>query len=123
MLRPYADYAFYTNTYKGSRLTEEQWERVAVQASVRIKNRTLGAVGSDVPEEVQYCCCELAEILQAAEGSCEGLAGITSEKDGSWSASYESSEARANSTERQVGEIIERWLAAAGLLYSGVLVV
>lgn len=122
MLTPYADYNFYTEVYKGTKLTEEQWERVAVQASIRIKNRALGAIGSDMPEEMRYCCCELAEFLQAAEESCEGLAGITAEKDGSWSASYESTEARESSTERRVRATIERWLAATGLLYSGVTV-
>ncbi|MDO4318316.1 MAG: hypothetical protein Q4C48_08950 [Lachnospiraceae bacterium] len=122
MLIPYTDYAFYAHVYKGSKLTEEQWERLAIQASVRIKNRMLG-VGGDVPVEVQYCCCELAELLQSVEENRETFAGIASEKDGSWSVSYESSEARANSTERQVAEIIDRWLAAAGLLYSGVTVI
>lgn len=121
----YADYNFYTNEYlagKSAAVTAADFTFYARQASAVIDRYTHGNINADsVPEQVQYCCCELAELIHTADTSeAAKKAGISSESVQGWSQSYESSDARKTALKSSQRECIYKWLANTGLLYSGV---
>lgn len=121
----YANYQFYTDEYltgKTPAVTAADFPYYARQASAIIKQYTHNNIkGNDYPEEVQYCCCELAEIINAADSSeATQKDGISSESVQGWSQSYESSEARKTALRGSQKECIYKWLSETGLLYSGV---
>lgn len=120
----YADYTFYTTEYlagKDAAVTEKDFPFYARQASAVINQYTHGNIGNDIPEDVQFCCCELVEMMNAADTSeAAKKAGISSESVGGWSQSYESSGARKAALTSSQRDCIYKWLSGTGLLYSGV---
>lgn len=123
-----SDSTFYNGTYKDTmgetKIPQESFKRWAIQASNLIRTRTFGNIdeSQEIPETVQYCCCELAEYLYQCDkrDSESGNDGIASEKDGTWSVSYESRE-KVRDNDMYVSKgIIYSWLANTGLLYCGV---
>lgn len=120
----YADYSFYTGTYlsgKSAAVTDAEFPYFARKASSVIDRYTFGNVPKDdVSEEVRLCCCELAEMLHAADSARQEHEGLTSEEVGGWRKSYEGSSERYRRTEREQRDVIRRWLSGTGLLYGGV---
>lgn len=121
----YADYSFYSDQYRNGMsapIAEQDFPFYARQASAIIKQYTHNNIKeNDIPEEVQYCCCELAEMINAADSSeATQKDGISSESVQGWSQSYESSEARKTALRGSQKECIYKWLSETGLLYSGV---
>lgn len=122
----YADNNFYTDEYlagKSAAVTAADFPYYARQASAVIDRYTHGNIDSaDVPEQVKYCCCELAEIISKSDSSkASKKDGISSESVQGWSQSYESSESRKNALRSSQKECIYKWLSNTGLLYSGVI--
>jgi hypothetical protein len=120
----YADNNFYTDEYlagKSAAVTAADFPYYARQASAVIDRYTHGNINSDaVPEQVRYCCCELAELIHSADTSeAAQKPGISSESVQGWSQSYESSEARKTALRNAHRECIYKWLGNTGLLYSG----
>lgn len=121
----YADYNYYTTEYlagKSAAVTAADFPYYARQASTLIDQYTHGNIDAEnVPEQVQYCCCELAEQMYAADTSeASQKDGISSESVQGWSQSYESSETRKTALRSSQRECIYKWLSNTGLLYSGV---
>ena len=122
----YADNKFYTDEYlagKSAAVTAADFPYYARQASAVIDRYTHGNINSDdVPEQVRYCCCELAEIMCRSDSSkASKKDGISSESVQGWAQSYESSESRRNALRSSPKECIYKWLSNTGLLYSGVM--
>lgn len=122
-----AESEFYSGTYKDTmgeiKIPLESFKRWAIQASNLIRSRTFGNINEEnIPESVQYCCCELAEHLYQCDkrDSESGNDGVSSEKDGSWSVTYESRENVSKNDAKKSQGIIYNWLANTGLLYCGV---
>lgn len=124
----FADYEFYSGSYKDEMgevtIPQDSFKKWAIKASNLIRQYTFGNIkeSADIPEKVQFCCCELAEHLYQCDKRDKESdnAGVAAEKDGSWSATYESSEkVRENDTYISKG-IIYNWLDDTGLLYCGV---
>jgi len=119
----YADWSFYDGTYKGAMgsvtIPQTSFGCYAIKASNEIKRRTFDNIGDDIPESVKFCMCELAEHLYQCDQKTESD-GITSEKDGSWSVSYESSEQIKKKNNDKTLNIIYQYLSCTGLLYAGV---
>ena len=114
----YADYAYYTDTYKGAVIDTASFLRYSEKATQTIKLNTFGRVDKDnIPEEVKMCCCELAELIFRADK--EDTKGIASEKVGEYSVAYTSPEAREKQLSKSTANIINNWLAMTGLLYRG----
>ena len=69
----YADYEYYTETYllgRSAAVSAADFNFYAMQASTVIDRYTFGNIDAEnVPEAVQSCCCELAEILCAEKTS------------------------------------------------------
>lgn len=114
----YADYAYYTDTYKGAVIDTASFDLYARRATQIINQHTFGRVQEgNIPEEVKMCCCELAEALFKADK--EDTKGIASEKVGEYSVSYVSPEAKEKLLGYFVRSIIYNWLSMTGLLYRG----
>ena len=121
----YADHIFYTSEYlsgKAEAVTAADFPYYARQASAVIDMYTHGNIDkTDIPDEVRFCCCELAEqICNADNSKANEKDGIASESVQGWSQSYESSESRRAAGKSAQRECIYKWLGSLGLLYSGV---
>lgn len=120
----YADYTFYSTEYlagKDAAVTEKDFPFYARQASATIDQYTHGNIGTDIPEDVRFCCCELVEMMNTADTSeAAQKPGISSESVQGWSQSYESTEARKTALRGLQRDCIYKWLSGTGLLYSGV---
>lgn len=72
------------------------------------------------PEEVRFCCCELAEYLYSAEQARQqNGAVLTSYSNDGESASFGVSEFASDQSAKRKTEIIQKYLAKTGLLYRG----
>lgn len=116
----FADYIFYRTYLEGSAavIPQNDFYFYARKASARIKQYTLDNIGEEIPESVKLCCCELAEALYKFENS-KSAGGVTSEKVGDISVSYEGAETVGRAESAKVKEIIYSWLADTGLLCRG----
>lgn len=113
----YADFEYYTSTYKGAVLDAASFDLYARKATQTIKLQTFNRIKADsIPEEARMCCCELAEELYKQDGYDEY---VQSEKKGEWSVSYVSGKDADAINQNKIRDIIYRWLAMTGLLYRG----
>lgn len=114
----YADYAYYTGTYKGAVIDAASFPKYALKATQKIKLHTFDRVDKDnVPDEVKMCCCELAEAIYKHEATDNG--NVASEKVGEYSISYVDKQKIEEAYRGKCTEIIQNWLAMTGLLYRG----
>ncbi|HWT27620.1 MAG TPA: hypothetical protein VN131_06745 [Mobilitalea sp.] len=114
----YADSAYYSNTYKGAVIDTASFDLYARKATLEIKKYTFNRVDdTEIPEEVKTCCCELAETIYKSDPLNHN--GISSEKVGEYSVSYESQAEIDAKLEGDTRTIIYNWLAMTGLLYRG----
>lgn len=114
----YADYAYYTDTYKGAVLDAASFPLYARKATQMIKLHTFNRIKEDnIPDEAKMCCCELAEEMYKHEKEYAG--NIASEKVGEYSVSYVDKEKAETQHRGKCKEIIYNWLINTGLLYRG----
>jgi hypothetical protein len=92
------------------------WAQKATQEIKRYTGNNVDEIAA-IPDEVQMCCCEVAEVLFKYE--TEDTKGISSEKVGEYSVSYVSPEAEEKLLNTSIRSIIYNWLAMTGLLYRG----
>lgn len=135
----YADYEYYTNTYYGTAIKEQDFPRLALRASSYINYYTQGRAAQKAElEAVKMCCCDLAEQYQVIE-QAQALTNkslaysmeskgpeAASESVGSWSKSYRTGgesaaayTAAADSSKQLLASIARQYLAGTGLLYRG----
>lgn len=119
----YADYQFYSIKYLANEAsavipTAESFLKYARNASQYINRYTFNRIPDTVLEEVQMCCCELAEALYNYDQLINR--GVASESVGDVSVSYESSVTITQRTSQKIKEIIYNWLENTGYLYRGV---
>ena len=120
----YADETFYTEKYLLGRkpVISTGFPFYARQASQRIDQYTFNRLkdASEASEEVQMCCCELAEAECRREKQQKESGGKTAERIGTYSVSFGSAQELAAASGREQREIIMKWLADTGLCYQGV---
>lgn len=121
------DWNYYDGTYKTAMgsvtVPQADFPRYAIKASNMIRKYTFGNIDESKPiiDDVQYCCCELAEQIYAcAVRDADSASNVASEKDGSWSVTYESREKIEEADLKVQKGIIYNWLANTGLMYCGV---
>ena len=126
----YADYCYYSGTYYGDVVSEDEFPKCASRASEYIDYITGGKAknNADLPE-VKKCCCALAEqyllidsVRKAASAKVTSDGIIASETVGSHSRTFRSGVDGANAvseTENELGNIARRYLLPTGLLYRG----
>lgn len=119
----YADNDFYMNEYlcgKKAVIDTASFSFYARKATQTIKQYTLDNVPVDIPECVKMCCCEIAEAIYKDEETANKHSGVTSERVGNWSKSYESTEQAMQVMQKNIKSIVYKWLSGTGLLYRGV---
>ena len=93
-------------------------------ASAMIRKYTFKRIDNmeDIPEEVQMCCCEVAEKLYMADmaKSENGLILQSYENDGEKGA-YKTDDMSDSRIRQNVNGIIKRWLIHTGLMDYGVM--
>jgi hypothetical protein len=115
----YANYAYYTDTYKGAVIDTVSFDLYARKATQEIKKYTFNRVQDDnIPDEVRMCCCELAELIFKHDKGSD-KENIASEKVGGYSVTYADKNALEQKFIRRTNTIIEDWLWDTGLLYRG----
>lgn len=122
----YADYTFYTTEYGGKLIAETDFPGLANRAAVYIDTVTMGAakrLTGDKLNMVKMANCAIAEVMQDEERlniatySTEGA--VTSETVGSWSRSYGSKSASADTVEyilKRKQDALMLYLGPLGLL-------
>lgn len=114
----YADFAYYSGTYKGAVIGIASFDLYARKATLEIKKHAFGnIVETSLTDEIRMCCCEVADLLYKSDQ--EDTKGIASEKVGEYSVSYVAPEAKEKLLSLSIRSIIYNWLAMTGLLYRG----
>ena len=121
----YADYSYYTDTFHGNQITEDQWPACAREASAYIDCITYGRLKNTperVSEDVKMAVCGAAEavFLQNSINSSH-TPGIASESVGGQSVSYLSPEAVRDAKAKDMKAAVDLYLPASDpLRYAGV---
>lgn len=120
----YADESFYQNEYLLGRkpVISAGFSFYFRQASQLIDQYTFGRLKGlgKIPEVVQMCCCELAEAEYRREKQQKDSGGKISEKNGTYSVSFGSTQELAAAAGKEQYYIIMKWLAETGLCYRGI---
>lgn len=134
----YADYEYYTTTYLGTAIKEDDFPRLALRASSFLDYYTQGraAKNSDL-DALKMACCAVAEQYQyidtaqalaqkSLSASLESDGELQSQTVGSWSKTYRSGGDSAQqalssvqTAQAALGAIAQQYLAGTGLLYRG----
>ncbi|KMW14231.1 hypothetical protein HMPREF9470_04879 [[Clostridium] citroniae WAL-19142] len=124
MMQAYTDEMYYINDYlKGRKpVITTGFPFYARSASQIIDRYTFNRLKdvTEVPEEVQMCCCELAESEYRMEKQQKESGGKASEKIGTYSVSFSSAQESVQATAKEQRSIVMKWLADSGLCYQGV---
>ena len=121
----YADYEYYTTTYKGS-LSKEEFEKSIMKASAYVRRITFGRADDNMKmEEVKLATCAVCELLANDEKVRSKHLGraVTSENTDGYSASYESGgngETADDLLKRNIFDTLLLYLEPTRLLYMGV---
>ena len=111
------DYSFYTDTYGGKRISQDDWQRISQKAEQRLGRYTCGRCAGDWEGEswcnrAKCAVCEMAEILYTDEKR----GGETSENTDGYSVSYDTGKSLAST----LYDVARVYLGDTGLLYAGV---
>ena len=132
---PYADHTYYTQSYLGRRIKEEETflmyaERASEYIDMVTFDRLSGGVPEEFAEKVQKCCCASAEALADYvdySGSTPTGSGKASETIGKYSVSYTTAEQTISGLlygtsaglQDYLRSICIRYLGSTGLMYRG----
>lgn len=134
----YADYEYYTTTYLGSAIKEEDFPRLAMRASSFLDYYTQGRAAQNVDmDALKMACCAIADQYQYIDtaqalaqksltASLESDGELQSQTVGSWSKTYRSGGDSAQqalssvqTAKASLSSIAQQYLAGTGLLYRG----
>lgn len=111
----YADYSFYTDTYRGQKLSEADFLRLLVHADAYLDAVTFArAANAPLSDAIRLAACAVAEALYTAESQ----SNIKSESVGKYAVVYRDEGAKT-ALSRSLYAAAERFLSETGLLYSG----
>lgn len=121
----YADYEYYTTTYKGS-LSKEEFEKSIMKSSAYVRRITFGRADENKElDEVKLAVCAVCDLIANDEKVRSKHSGrvVTSENTDGYSVSYESGgngETADDLLGRKIFDTLELYLMPTGLLYMGV---
>ena len=121
----YADYEYYTTTYKGS-LSKEEFEKAIMKSSAFVRRITFGRADENKElDEVKLAACAVCDLIANDEKVRSKHSGrvVTSENTDGYSVSYESGgngETADDLLGRKIFDTLELYLMPTGLLYMGV---
>ena len=124
-MKIYADDAFYKDTYLLGRkpVISAGFAFYARSASKIMDSLTFGRIDklSELTEDIQMCCCEIAERCYTNEKERKAAGGKTSEKNGTYSVTYsEKTISDSEISTVDANRIMNKWLSETGLLYRGI---
>jgi len=105
----YADYAYYTGTYKGGSIASSEFDRLIERAGAYLDRITGGRVPDPTPDSVKMAACAVAETWRINDEGGE----LVSQTVGPWSRSYAT---KAKSAERRLYDAAALYLSGTGLL-------
>ena len=117
----YADFAFYTDQFKGTAIAESDFDRLAMRASEELDQITFDRIAAVIEadedgatiEKIQRATCAAAEELQKLESSG---GAVSTETVGKQSVTY----AAPLSEAQRLTRCAKRYLGLTGLMYAGV---
>lgn len=121
----YADYEYYTTTYKGS-LSKEEFEKSIMKSSAYVRRISFGRADENKElDEVKLAACAVCDLIANDEKVRSKHSGrvVTSENTDGYSVSYESGgngETADDLLGRKIFDTLELYLMPTGLLYMGV---
>lgn len=134
----YADYEYYTTTYLGTAIKEDDFPRMAMRASSFLDYYTQGRATQNADlDALKMACCAIAEQYQyidtaqalaqkSLSASLESGGELQSQTVGSWSKTYRSGGDSAQqalssvqTAQAALGSVVQQYLAGTGLLYRG----
>lgn len=134
----YADYEYYTTTYLGTAIKENDFQRLSLRASSFLDYYTQGRAAQNPDlDALKMACCAVAEQYQyidaaqslakkSLSASLESEGELQSQTVGSWSKTYRSGGDSAQqalssvqTAQASLGAIAQQYLAGTGLLYRG----
>lgn len=107
----YADYVFYADNFGGSIIPQAAFNHWSVRASLYLDAVTQHRI-TDVTDEIQMACCEIAELYYKAE--LNGGQIVASESVGSWSRTFVAGGVK--SQEQLLYDTALLYLAGTGLM-------
>ncbi len=112
----YADYSYYSNTYKGM-MAQADFDRLCRRASAYLDTVTSGRAAAYAPQEkVRDCCCALCDdYLLMEQGG-----GVASETNDGVSVSYAIGISNSMSESQRLRRTLNTYLGGTGLLFRGV---
>lgn len=113
----YADYAFYTETFKGT-MPEADFCRLAERAQAYLDGCTFGRAKAydDAENLLKHAGCALADIYLKFENG----GGIASEKVGNISVNYVAGISNSETQGQALDDAARMYLSGTGLLYRGI---
>lgn len=125
-MKMYTDYVFYAESFRSSGeivIPEKEAHYFLTMATAEIRHYTFGRIDAEsiIPEEVQMCCCELAEKLYSVE-AVKGENGMILQSYGNdgETGTYKTDDLSEGKVQESISRIIRKWLAHTGLMYCGV---
>lgn len=121
----YADYEYYTTTYKGS-LSKEEFEKSIMKSSAYVRRITFWRADDNMEmEEVKLAACSVCDLIANDEKVRSKHSGraVTSENTDGYSVSYESGGNGETSDDllcKKMHNTAALFLDPTGLLYMGV---
>ena len=134
----YADYEYYTTTYLGTAIKEDDFPRLSLRASSFLDYYTQGRAAQNPDlDALKMACCAVAEQYQyidtaqalaqkSLSASLESDGELQSQTVGSWSKTYRSGGDSAQqalssmqAAKASLASIVQQYLAGTGLLYRG----
>lgn len=113
------DYNFYIGVFRG-RMSEADFERLAVYASAYLDELTMGRTDRELPaeteEKAKMALCAVADAYQMNEQG----GGVASETNDGISVTYVAGVGSAKTEGRRLYEAAALFLGSTGLLYRGV---
>lgn len=126
-MKQYADFGFYSDKYLCGRsevIPDTEFSYWSMQASSKIREKTFGNVDQmdSIPDDVQMCCCDVAEKLYRWE-SAKGKNGMVMQSYGNDgdTGTYKTDDYSQEAIDKSIDDIIRRWLLHTGLMYCGVM--
>ena len=134
----YANYEYYTSTYLGTAIKEDDFPRLSMRASSFLDYYTQGRAAQNVDlDALKMACCAVAEQYQYVDtaqslaqksltASLETDGELQSQTVGSWSKTYRSggetaqqAATAAQTAQASLSAAAMQYLAGTGLLYRG----
>ena len=124
----YAEFSFYTDTYLGNAITEADFPRLALRASMVIDRltfqRTAAVIEADTESDlinaIQMATCAVAEEIQKNENREAGETGvIASEKQGQYTVTYVEADDARQTADARIRKAARLYLAHTPLMFAG----